>query len=119
MKRIMTRVRQAALPLVGGLLLISAPALAQPTPEGTVITNQAEVSWTDANSNTYTPVSASVDVTVGFADGVDVSGPASAAPNPGSTGNTLDYVLTNQGNGTDSLSVSEAISTAGITVTGY
>jgi uncharacterized repeat protein (TIGR01451 family) len=119
MKHLVTLIGRVALPLVGGLLLISAPALAQPTPEGTVITNQAEVSWTDANSNTYTPVSASVDVTVGFADGVDVTGPASAAPNPGSTGNTLAYVLTNQGNGDDSLSVSETISTAGITVTGY
>jgi len=119
MKRFMTRVRQAALPLVGVLLLISAPALAQPTEEGTVIHNEATVSWTDANSNTYTPVTASVDVTVGFVSGVDVSDPGPAAPNPGSSGNTLAFVLTNTGNGDDSLSVSETISTAGITVTGY
>jgi uncharacterized repeat protein (TIGR01451 family) len=119
MTNIMIRLRKAALPLLGGLLLISAPALAQPTEEGTVITNQAQVSWTDANSNTYTPVSASVDVTVGFADGVDVTGPGTAAPNPGSNGNTLAYVITNTGNGDDSVSVAETISTAGITVTGY
>ncbi len=99
-------------------LLLASPVLAQ-TPEGTVITNTADVSWTDANGNSYTPVSASVDVTVGFAAGVDVSGPSAASPAPGSSGNILTYTLTNLGNGTDSLSVAETISNAGITVTEY
>ncbi len=107
---------------LAGLLLVplaAAPAFAQsPTPEGTVITNTATASWTDANSNTYTPVTASVNVTVGFTAGVDVTSPATATPLSPSTGNELTYTLTNNGNGLDSLTVSVSAG-AGVTVTGY
>ncbi|HEX7242054.1 MAG TPA: hypothetical protein VF263_17350 [Longimicrobiaceae bacterium] len=107
---------------LAGLLLVplaAAPALAQsPTAEGTVITNTATASWTDANSNTYTPVTASVNVTVGFTAGVDVTSPATATPLSPSTGNELTYTLTNNGNGLDSLTVSVSAG-AGVTVTGY
>ena len=44
--------------VVAGLAIapFANTALAQgPTPEGTVITNVAEVNWTDANGNTYSP----------------------------------------------------------------
>ena len=44
-----------------------------PTLEGTTITNTATASWTDANGNTYTPVSASASVIVGFLAGPDVA----------------------------------------------
>lgn len=108
---------------LAGLMLVplaAAPAFAQssPTAEGTVITNTATASWTDANSNTYTPVTASVNVTVGFVAGVDVVSPATATPLSPSTGNELTYTLTNNGNGVDSLTVSVSAG-AGVTVTGY
>ncbi|MGD0484396.1 MAG: hypothetical protein ABSB58_07055 [Gemmatimonadales bacterium] len=90
------------------------------TPEGTVITNTATASFTDANTNTYSNVSASVSITVGFAPGVDVTGVASVTPASPSSADTLSFPIQNIGNGTDSLSVSENISVAGvITVTGY
>jgi uncharacterized repeat protein (TIGR01451 family) len=90
------------------------------TPEGTVITNTATVSFTDANSNTYAPVSASVSVTVGFTAGISLTGAASVTPASPSTADTLFFTYTNLGNGDDSLRVTEAISVGGIiTVTGY
>lgn len=102
------------------LVLAASPASAQ-TPEGTVITNVATVSWTDANSNSYTPVSGSVNVTVGFAAGVDViAGAASVNPASPSTADTLTFTVANIGNGTDSVTISESVSVSGvITVTGY
>ena len=90
------------------------------TPEGTVIHNVATASFTDANGNAYTPVSASVDITVGFAPGIDVTGTASVTPAAPSTADTLAFPIQNIGNGTDSLLLSENISVAGvIAVTGY
>jgi uncharacterized repeat protein (TIGR01451 family) len=90
------------------------------TPEGTVITNTATVSFTDANTNTYSAVNASVSVTVGFLAGVDATGSATAGPASPSTANTLSFPIQNIGNGTDQFQVSQNISVAGvITVTGY
>ena len=51
------------------LAVIAGEALAQ-TPEGTVITNTATATYTDANNNPYAAVSGSVSVTVGFKAGV-------------------------------------------------
>lgn len=114
-----TTIRRIAL---AGLLLAplaATPALAQsPTPEGTVITNTATASWTDANNNTYTPVTASASVTVGFLAGPDVASPATATPASPSTGNELAFTVTNTGNGTDSVTVTSTIGT-GATITGY
>lgn len=95
-------------------LLGAADARAQtsPTPEGTVITNTATVSFTDANSNSYSDVSDSVSVTVSFQAGVDViAGASSVSPSVG-TRDTLTFDLANVGNGTDSLTVGETISDA-------
>jgi uncharacterized repeat protein (TIGR01451 family) len=105
---------------VAALTLVAGRAAAQ-TPEGTVITNTATVTYTDANSNAYAPVSGSVSVTVGFTAGVSVTAntpsPTPASP---SLANQLTFTVTNAGNGTDSVSVSENISVAGvITVAGY
>ena len=102
------------------LTLFTGTAVAQ-TPEGTVITNIATVTYTDANSNAYAPVSGSVSVTVGFTAGVSVAAntptPTPASP---STANQLTFTVTNAGNGTDSVTISQNISVAGvITVTGY
>jgi uncharacterized repeat protein (TIGR01451 family) len=106
----------ALIALVG----FSARVVAQ-TPEGTVITNTATATYTDANGNPYSPVSGSVAVTVGFQAGVTVTAntpsPTPASP---STADTLDFTVANSGNGTDSVSISENISVAGvISVTGY
>ncbi len=110
--------RLAALPIL--VLALQAPAARAQTPEGTVITNTATVSFTDANSNSYTPVTASVSVTVGFTGGISLTGAATAAPASPSTADTLFFTYTNLGNGNDSLRVTESISVAGvITVTGY
>jgi uncharacterized repeat protein (TIGR01451 family) len=105
---------------VTALTLMAGQAAAQ-TPEGTVITNTATVTYTDANSNAYAPVTGSVSVTVGFTAGVSVT-PNDPSPTPAtpSTGNQMTFTVTNAGNGTDSVLVSQNISVAGvITVTGY
>ncbi len=108
--------------LAGGLALFATrPATAQ-TAENTVITNVAEVNWTDANSNTYTPVNASVDVTVGFQAGLSLT-PDNGSQNPASpsTGGTLTFTIQNSGNGTDQVQVAESITDANgvISVTKY
>lgn len=98
------------------LTLAAAPVLLaqSPTPEGTVITNTASVSFTDANGNTYSAVNASVSVTVGFVAGIDVAGTASATPASPSTNNLLTFTIQNIGNGTDQVQVAEAISVGGV-----
>lgn len=117
MNRLLRRIAVAA--LVAAPFALVSPAAAQtPTPEGTVITNTATASWSDANGNTYTPVTASVSVTVGFLAGVDASSPATVTPASPSTGNELGYTITNTGNGVDSVSVGVTVGT-GVTVTGY
>jgi uncharacterized repeat protein (TIGR01451 family) len=91
-----------------------------PTPENTVITNVATVTYTDANGNTYSPVTASVSVTVGFSGGLSLTGAATVSPASPSTNDTLTFTYTNPGNGTDSLRVTEAISNPAVmSVTGY
>lgn len=116
MERTLRRIALAGAFLVP---LAAVPAHAQdPTPEGTVITNQASASWTDANGNTYTPATASVNVTVGFLAAPDITGPATATPASPSTGNTASYTITNGGNGTDQFSISFGVD-AGLSITGY
>lgn len=102
------------------LFVVAARVVAQ-TPEGTVITNTATATYTDANSNAYAPVTGSVSVTVGFQSGVTATAntpsPTPASP---SSADTLSFTVANSGNGTDSVSISQNISVAGvITVTGY
>ena len=108
--------------LAGGLALFATrPATAQ-TAENTVITNVAEVNWTDANSNTYTPVNATVDVTVGFQAGLSLTpNGGSQSPASPSTGGTLTFTIQNSGNGTDQVQVAESITDANgvISVTKY
>ena len=98
-----------------------APVMAQtPTPEGTVLSNTATVSYSDANGNTYADVSATVTVTVGFQAGVRVTGGEADTPAPGSTGHTMAFTIENIGNGGDQFQVSETNTNAGVmNVTGY
>jgi len=91
-------------------------AQVSPTPEGTVIVNEATVSFTDANGNSYADQTASVSVTVGFQGSLDVLGQADVTPAAGSTGNTLDFTLTNNGNGSDTLTVNSVTTGNGSTV---
>jgi uncharacterized repeat protein (TIGR01451 family) len=112
-----TRIRSAGMIALACMLtLAAAPSLRaqSPTPEGTVITNTATVSFTDANGNTYSSVNASVSVTVGFVAGVDVAGAASATPASPSSANALTFTIHNIGNGTDKVQVAEAISVGGV-----
>jgi uncharacterized repeat protein (TIGR01451 family) len=105
------------LPLL--LVFVTAPLFAQgPTPEGTVITNTATVTWTDANGNSYDPVTADASVTVGFKAVVDVSSPTTVTPASPSTGNELNFTITNNGNGPDSMTVAPTAG-SGVTITGY
>ena len=99
-------------------LATAQSAGAQATPEGTVITNTATASYTDANGNTYSNATASVSVTVGFVAGVGVVSPVSVSPASPSSANQLNFTITNAGNGTDQVSV--AVSTAaGLTNVSY
>jgi len=101
------------------LPIMATPASAQtPTPEGTVITNLATATFTDANSNAYSSVSASVSVTVGYLAAPLPVSPASVTPASPSAGNTLLFVLHNNGNGTDTMTVTNAVGAA-VTITQY
>ena len=107
--------------LLSVLFAVSAATAAgaqTPTPEGTVITNTATASYTDANGNTYANVTANVAVTVGFTAGVDAQAPASQSPVAGSSGNTVNVTIVNTGNGTDQFSLAVA-PPANVTVTGF
>src|SRR2546422_11028670 len=102
------------------LVAVAGEALAQ-TPEFFFNDTATTEIYTDANSNPYAAVSGSVSVTVGFKAGVTVTAntptPSSASP---STADTMTFTVANAGNGTDSMTISENISVAGvITVTGY
>jgi uncharacterized repeat protein (TIGR01451 family) len=100
--------------------MATAQTAAAQTPEGTVIRNIATVTFTDANNNAYNPVADTVDVTVGFAAGLNVTGAVSVTPASPSTGNVLTFTIGNIGNGVDTVSVGETISVGTvITVTGY
>ena len=92
---------------------------AQATPEGTVITNTATASYTDANGNTYTNATASVSVTVGFLASIDVTSAATVSPASPSTANTIAFTINNAGNGTDSVGTVNVTAAAGLTITGY
>src|SRR5690348_18369640 len=111
-----TRFKSTTVVMALAIMALAAPTLRaqSPTPEGTVITNTATVSFTDANGNTYSSVSASVNVTVGFVAGVTVTGPNTATPASPSTLNTVTYTIQNIGNGTDQVQVAENISVAAV-----
>ena len=103
--------------LLTAVVVVTAQAQ---TPEGTVITNTATVSWTDANGNAYTPVSGSVNVTVGFAVGIDVASGGDVTPASPSSSNSISFAIQNVGNGDDSVVVDTSFTTAGVVaVTGW
>lgn len=113
--------------LVRALMVVTLTSVAMvgavyaQTPEGTIITNTAFATYTDANNNPYAPVNAQVQITVGFQAGLDaIAQAATVTPASPSTGNTIGFYVKNIGNGTDSVTIGETISVpAVITVTGY
>jgi len=94
------------------------PIVTSPTAEGTTITNTASAAYSDANGNSYTPVTGSVTVMVGFLAAPNPSGVASVSPASPSTGNTISFTITNSGNGLDSVRVS-SVTAPGVTITDY
>ncbi len=101
--------RTLALAGLATALLAVNTASAQ-TAEGTTIENTATVNWTDANGNTYTPVSDAVSVTVGFQAGLSVTPDGgSQSPASPSTGGTMALTVQNVGNGVDTVQVAESI----------
>jgi len=95
--------------------IAAAPATAQ-TPEGTTIRNIASTTFTDANSNVYSAVADTVDITVGFQVGLSLTPDGgSASPASPSTGNALALTVQNVGNGVDTVQVAESI-TGDVTV---
>ncbi len=104
-----------ALALLGLAIGAATQPLAGQTAEGTVITNTATVSFTDANTNTYASVQASVGVTVGFQAGLDVTpGAATASPTAPSSDNDLTFDIDNVGNGTDQVSIGTTITDSNV-----
>lgn len=108
----MNRTRQVRLWGIGLCLAImatlaggSTAALSAQTAEGTVITNTATATYTDANGNTYTAASGAVSVTVGFTGSLAVTSPAAASPSSPSTANTVTWTVANNGNGADQVQI--------------
>jgi uncharacterized repeat protein (TIGR01451 family) len=119
MRTIHMRAAFASLAIAALFALGAGRASAQgPTPEGTVISNEATASFTDANGNTYTDVTASVDVTVGFLAGPTVSAAGTTNPASPSAGSTVTFTITNNGNGIDQFTVA-ASADAGLTIDHY
>jgi uncharacterized repeat protein (TIGR01451 family)/fimbrial isopeptide formation D2 family protein len=115
--------RQFFVFLLAGLIsamLLSVTAFAAGTLAGTVISNKATATYTDANNNTYTPVeSNTVTVTVSQVAGV-VTSPATSNQNGSPDGNTFfNGQIINTGNGTDTFNLSAAGLPSGYTYVIY
>lgn len=91
--------------LIGMLMVGATNPLSAQTAEGTPITNTATATYTDANGNTYTAASGSVTVTVAFQGSLAVTSPATATPASPSTGNSVTWTITNNGNGADQVQI--------------
>ena len=96
--------------LIGVLMAGGGNALHAQTAEGTVITNTATATYTDANGNTYAAASGQVSVTVGFQGSLAVSSPGAASPSSPSTGNAITWSITNNGNGSDQVQIGSSSS---------
>lgn len=96
----------------------SLPENGAPTRAGTEIRNVATVNFTDANNNSYDPVSAEVAVTVARITGVEITGETNKTVESPSTGNTTEYTVINRGNDFDTFNF-DINAGSGITVTGF
>ncbi|MEM7417269.1 MAG: hypothetical protein AAF389_17330 [Gemmatimonadota bacterium] len=106
--------------LMGVLIAGAGESLSAQTAEGTTITNVATATYTDANGNTYAAESGQVSVTVGFLGSLDVTSPATSTPASPSTGNTVTWTITNNGNGSDQVQIAATSSDTDVAgITGY
>jgi len=112
----MTR-RMDALVVAAVLLLAANSVLAIGTPAGTTITSQATASYQDANGNPLTALSNIVTVTVSQVGAVSLTPDNAATVTPGEV-RYYPHVVTNGGNGDDTIDVTAA-SANGWTVTLY
>ncbi len=83
--------------------VLGAPALAQQTPGGTVITNTATATYTDSSSNSYETRSSPVTVTVANVSGLAITPDGQAGPSivAGQTPVKFVFTVTNLGNFND------------------
>lgn len=106
------RVQKSSMWLVGALtlaLLVSLPALAEGTPEGTVITNTATVSWQDGNGNARSQNSNTVSTTVVQVASVVITPDTLTASGLPSDRIVFVHTVENNGNGSDTIQL--AVST--------
>ena len=77
-----------------------APALAQTTTGGTVISNQASATYTDGGGGNFSTVSNTVTVTVSNVSGLAITPDAGSNPSivPGQTGVDFSFTVTNTSN---------------------
>ncbi len=115
--------RAARTLILAGLAAAFAATTAEAqTAEGDTIRNIATATFTDANSNAYAAVADTVDIIVGFQEGISVT-PDGGVVTPASptTGATIAFTVENVGNGVDSVTVSEVLTdgSSAVTVTNY
>lgn len=97
------------------LALVSvSQALAVGTPAGTVISNQATVTYTDSNGNPLVVASNVVTTTVSQVASVTVAPDGAANADPGDTV-WYAHQVTNGGNGTDTINITAASSNGWVT----
>lgn len=95
--------------LAAAFVAAVASAWAIGTPAGTNITNQATVNYRDANGNGLTALSNVVTTTVSQVASVDVSPDSSSPATPGDV-LTYAHVVSNLGNGPDTIDITAASS---------
>lgn len=115
MRQPMTR----ALTVAAALAFVTASlVLAAGTPAGTVISNQATVTYTDSNGNPLSVASNVVTTTVSQVASVTVAPDGSSTASPG---DTVFYAhqITNGGNGSDTIDVTAVSSNGWVTALYY
>lgn len=95
-----------------GVLCLSAGAALAATPQGTVITNEASASYSDANANNYTSISNTTSVTVTSVFTVSVTQPPDQS-GPSNDNVYYAYTVTNTGNDNNTFTLSAASGAGG------
>ena len=101
--------------LLGALCLSAGVAMAA-TPQGTVISNEASASYSDANANNYTAISNTTSVTVTSVFTVQVTQPPDQS-GPSNDNVYYAYTVTNTGNDNNTFSLGAASGAGGNTWT--
>lgn len=100
--KFITRVLSRVIAVTAIAAALSAPAIAQQTPGGTVISNQASATYSDG-TNSYSTVSNTVTVTVSNVSGLAITPDGFSNPTvvAGQTAVIYNFTVTNTGNFTD------------------